>query len=225
MRPFALRQHQVAQRLAPAGLRPGTDLDADGAAVGLGEVGNALVEVHVPALLPADPLLFLVDGVGRAVDHAAAAGRADVVHPDVPRGVQCEGHVGEHCGEPEVGAVLAADHRAVLAELAESRPDRQRDVQDVGGVRVPVGLGGEAPAANLPAEAHGDEADPAIGPHHLGRPPGTRRVGLNDTNRNNFGTLARYSREQGMCKNEADVDELFHESVRGEEWKLARSRG
>ena len=46
--------------------------------------------------------------------------------------------------------------------------------------------------------------------------------GLNDTNRNNFGTLARYSREQGMIRKEPDVDELFHESVRGEEWKLAR---
>lgn len=49
--------------------------------------------------------------------------------------------------------------------------------------------------------------------------------GLNDTNRHNFGTLARYSREQGMIRNEPDLDELFHESVRGEEWKLARSRG
>ena len=48
--------------------------------------------------------------------------------------------------------------------------------------------------------------------------------GLNDTNRNNFETLARYSREQGMIKTEPNLDELFHETVRGEEWKLARSR-
>lgn len=49
--------------------------------------------------------------------------------------------------------------------------------------------------------------------------------GLNDANRNNVGALARYSREQGMIRREPDVDELFHETVRGEEWKLARSRG
>ncbi len=49
--------------------------------------------------------------------------------------------------------------------------------------------------------------------------------GLNDVNRNNVGALARYSREQGMIRREPDVDELFHETVRGEEWKLARSRG
>jgi len=49
--------------------------------------------------------------------------------------------------------------------------------------------------------------------------------GVNDANRNNVGTLARYSQEQGMIKKRPDVDSLFHETVRDQQWTLARSRG
>lgn len=49
--------------------------------------------------------------------------------------------------------------------------------------------------------------------------------GLNDTNRKNVATLARYSQEQGMIKKLPEVDGLFHETVRDHQWTLARSRG
>ena len=49
--------------------------------------------------------------------------------------------------------------------------------------------------------------------------------GLNDRNRTNLATLIRYSESQGMIKRQLSVDELFHESVRGEEWNQPASRG
>lgn len=58
---------------------------------------------------------------------------------------------------------------------------------------------------------------------HLGKDPWV--YGLNETNQNNVGTLVRYSNHQGMIKKLLPVDELFHETVRGHEWQLPRSRG
>jgi len=49
--------------------------------------------------------------------------------------------------------------------------------------------------------------------------------GLNDANRKVLGTMIRYAHHQGIISRELPVDELFHESTRGNEWKLPTSRG
>ncbi len=57
----------------------------------------------------------------------------------------------------------------------------------------------------------------------LGRDPWV--YGLNDTNRKNIATLIRYSVRQGLISRELTVDELFHETTRGEQWTLPVTRG
>ena len=49
--------------------------------------------------------------------------------------------------------------------------------------------------------------------------------GLTDANRKVLGTMIRYAHHQGIISRELPVDELFHESTRGDEWKLPSSRG
>ncbi len=49
--------------------------------------------------------------------------------------------------------------------------------------------------------------------------------GLTDANRKVLGTMIRYAHHQGISSRESPVEELFHESTRGEEWKLPTSRG
>ena len=49
--------------------------------------------------------------------------------------------------------------------------------------------------------------------------------GLGATNRNNLGTLIRYSHHQGMITRGYSVDELFDKTTSGEHWKLPQSRG
>ncbi len=48
---------------------------------------------------------------------------------------------------------------------------------------------------------------------------------LNEANRKNPGTMIRYSYRQRIISRELSVDELFHESTRGEEWRIPTSRG
>ena len=49
--------------------------------------------------------------------------------------------------------------------------------------------------------------------------------GLNDANGKVLGTMIRYAHHQGIISQELPVDEVFHESTRGNEWKLPTSRG
>jgi 4,5-dihydroxyphthalate decarboxylase len=49
--------------------------------------------------------------------------------------------------------------------------------------------------------------------------------GLTDANRKVLGTMIRYAHHQGIISQKLSVDELFHESTRGDEWKLPTSRG
>lgn len=49
--------------------------------------------------------------------------------------------------------------------------------------------------------------------------------GVTDANRKVLGTMIRYAHHQGIISQELSVEELFHESTRGEEWKLPVSRG
>ena len=49
--------------------------------------------------------------------------------------------------------------------------------------------------------------------------------GVNDVNRNNIGTLIRYAHSQGIITQQLSVEELFHKTVRNDEWKLPASRG
>ena len=63
--------------------------------------------------------------------------------------------------------MLLADHRSVLAQLAQPGRYRERDVEDVGAVRVAVGLGGPAQAADVTAQPERDAGDLAVGAHDL----------------------------------------------------------
>ncbi len=49
--------------------------------------------------------------------------------------------------------------------------------------------------------------------------------GVNDANRKVVGTMIRYGYGQGIISRELSVDDLFHESTLGEEWKIPTSRG
>jgi len=49
--------------------------------------------------------------------------------------------------------------------------------------------------------------------------------GVNDTNRKVLDTMIRYAHTQGIISRRLSVDELFHPSTLGEEWKLPVSRG
>ncbi len=55
--------------------------------------------------------------------------------------------------------------------------------------------------------------------------PAPWAYGLNDANRKVLGTMIRYAQHQGIITRNLPVDELFHESTRGDEWKLPVSRG
>jgi len=57
----------------------------------------------------------------------------------------------------------------------------------------------------------------------LGRDPWA--YGLGENNRKNLAALIRYSHQQGMISREPQVEELFHPSTLGGEWKLPVSRG
>ena len=57
----------------------------------------------------------------------------------------------------------------------------------------------------------------------LGRDPWA--YGLGENNRKNLAALIRYSHHQGMISREPAVQDLFHPSTWGEEWKLPVSRG
>ena len=73
-----LRQPRPLPRLAPR-----THLDADSTPKRLHKIRYALVEVDVPTLDAPDPLLVVVDGVGRTVDDTTTAREAQIVHRDI----------------------------------------------------------------------------------------------------------------------------------------------
>ncbi len=49
--------------------------------------------------------------------------------------------------------------------------------------------------------------------------------GVTDSNRKVLGTMIRYAHHQGIISRELTVDELFHETTRGEQWTLPVTRG
>ena len=135
--------------------------------MGLDEVRNALVEIDVPALLPADPLLLVEYRVRRAVHHATLAADAKIVHGNIHRLVKFQRQVGEHRRQAKVGSVLLADHGAVLAQLAQPRRNGQGYMEDVGAVGIAVGTRGPPLAANESGYSQGDAGNPPVRTHYL----------------------------------------------------------
>ena len=104
----------------------------------MGEVRRAFVEIHVPLLLPPHHLLVIGDGVHRAIEGAPATSQAEVINGDINRFIVNQRQVSQDSGDTHAGTEFPADQRAVLAQLPQSRIDRQRDMQDVR--RLPIGL-------------------------------------------------------------------------------------
>ena len=91
--------HRGEQLRTHVRARPGTRGKADSARCRFSKVGDALIEVHVPALDATDHLFVLGDGSRRARPGADLAGRAEFVCAEaVGRGCD-QGHVGGDPGE------------------------------------------------------------------------------------------------------------------------------
>ena len=80
---------------------PGTDRDANRAAVSLVKVADALVEIDVPFLITSHDLLVIEDGMRRTSVRAEMAACAEVVGTEYVRLIAHKRHVGQHCGEPK----------------------------------------------------------------------------------------------------------------------------
>ncbi len=106
---------------------PGAGRDTDAAGGSFREVGNAFVEVDVPALDATNHLLVGLDGSGRAGPGAGLAGLAEVVCAKANGCCRDQGHVGGDARESNACTELWADEGAVLAELAEARRDCRRN--------------------------------------------------------------------------------------------------
>jgi len=115
-------------------VRPWTVSDADAAGRGFRKVGNALVEIHVPAFDATHHLLPGRDGAGRAGTRADLTRRAEIVGAKTPGRSRKERHVRRNARETNSRTEARADQRAMLAQFSESGGDRRRNQQERAGV-------------------------------------------------------------------------------------------
>jgi len=105
----AFGHHPPRQARRGAGPAPRAGGDADAAALGVVEVGNAFVEIDEPLGDAANNLFFAEDGVGRTRRGAHPAIGAELVDGDVVGLVGDQRQIGEHAREPERRAMGPVD--------------------------------------------------------------------------------------------------------------------
>ncbi len=89
-------QHFLSEFGGAAGSRPGAFGEADGAAQGFAEIGDAFIEIDEPFFDPAHGLLLVEDGAGRSGLDANLAIETEILGADIDGLVGDQRHIGGH---------------------------------------------------------------------------------------------------------------------------------
>ena len=118
---FSTSQHFLRQVRCHTGPTPGANSEAETAGIKFVECGYALVKVDVPFHVAINHLLFVGDGIGRAVAGAQLAGGTEIIHADVFQPLQLgtqAGFVAQHGNILRVLYALAIEHAAIGGQSA-----------------------------------------------------------------------------------------------------------
>src|SRR5665213_1278706 len=122
--------------------RPRTLRDANAAGSSFGEIGYALIKIHVPPFDAAHHLLLWSNRTGWARLCTNLAGRAELVRAKMNGCGGNERHVGGYPCEPHAGAEAGTDERPMFAEFAEPRRNcrwnEQQRASHRTGIRISV---------------------------------------------------------------------------------------